>query len=145
MFLTNTFLIPYMAIRLDNMSNDMDQSPPKPSQLGLLMTNGAETVSLIGGIVCVVSVVWALFGRSESGFGDFADRWQFLELYIRSERLAYAFIWDIFLYATFQPWLIGDNLQNVKSSDKELVSVLRYIPVLGLVAYLLCLDGDSDL
>lgn len=134
-----------MAIRLNNMSDDMDQSPPKPSQLGLLMTNGAQTVSLIGAIVCLVSIVWALFGRSDGDFGDFADRWRFLELYIRSERLAYAFIWDIFLYAIFQPWLIGDNLRNVKSSDKELVGVLRYIPVLGLVAYLLCLDGDSDL
>ncbi|KAL0925766.1 hypothetical protein M5K25_004136 [Dendrobium thyrsiflorum] len=145
MFLTNTFLIPYMAIRLNNMSRDTDQSPPKPSQLGLLMTNGAGPVGLIGGIVCFVSVIWALFGRADSGFGDFANRWQFLELYIQSERLAYAFIWDIFLYAIFQPWLIGDNLQNVKISDKELVSVLRYIPVLGLVAYLLCLDSDLDL
>ncbi|KAI0524832.1 hypothetical protein KFK09_004220 [Dendrobium nobile] len=145
MFLTNTFLIPYMAIRLNKMSSDADQSPPKPSQLGLLMANGARPVGLIGGIVCFVSVIWALFGRADSGFGDFANRWQFLELYIQSERLAYAFIWDIFLYAIFQPWLIGDNLQNVKISDRELVSVLRYIPVLGLVAYLLCLDSDLDL
>ncbi|KAH0468448.1 hypothetical protein IEQ34_003481 [Dendrobium chrysotoxum] len=145
MFLTNTFLIPYMAIRLNNMSSDADQPPPKPSKLGLLMTNGARPVGLIGGIVCFVSVIWALFGRADSDFGDFANRWQFLELYIQSERLAYAFIWDIFLYAIFQPWLIGDNLQNVKISDKELVSVLRYIPVLGLVAYLLCLDSELDL
>ncbi|XP_020688082.2 uncharacterized protein LOC110103633, partial [Dendrobium catenatum] len=145
MFLTNTFLIPYMAIRLNNMSSVADQPPPKQSQLGLLMANGAGPVGLIGGIVCFVSVIWALFGRADSGFGDFASRWQFLELYIQTERLAYAFIWDIFLYAIFQPWLIGDNLQNVKISDRELVSVLRYIPVLGLVAYLLCLDSDLDL
>ncbi|XP_020586126.1 uncharacterized protein LOC110028565 isoform X1 [Phalaenopsis equestris] len=145
MFLTNTFLIPYMAIRLNNRSDNTDQSPLKSSKLGLLMTKGARSVGLIGGIVCFVSIIWAFLGRPESGFGDFDGRWRFLEHYIGSERLAYAFIWDIILYAVFQPWLIGDNLQNVRMSDQELVNVLRYMPVVGLVAYLLCLDDDSDL
>ncbi|XP_008801140.2 uncharacterized protein LOC103715332 [Phoenix dactylifera] len=141
MFLTNTFLIPYMAIRLNDI--DMKHSPSKPSQLGLLMTNGASVVGMVGGTVCLVSTLWAVFGRSDVGFGGIADRWEFLERYVGSERLAYAFIWDICLYAIFQTWLIGDNLQNVKTNNEQIVRNLRFIPVVGLVAYLLSLDKEK--
>lgn len=104
------------------------------------MTSGARVVGLIGGAVCLFSVFWALFARSEGGFGSIADRWVFLASYLGSERLAYAFIWDICLYAIFQPWLIGDNLQNVKQNNERTVRNLRFIPVVGLVAYLVSLD-----
>lgn len=134
----SVFLIPYMAIRLNDA--DSNQSPTKPSQLGSVMVRGAPIVGLIGGLVCIVSTLWALFGRADGGFGGLADRWLYLGSYIGSERLAYAFVWDILLYAVFQPWLIGDNLQNVKEDYTELVNVLRFVPVVGLVAYLLCLD-----
>nr|DAD31752.1 TPA_asm: hypothetical protein HUJ06_010603 [Nelumbo nucifera] len=112
MFLTNTFLIPYMAIRLNEA--DSDYAPRKPSKLGSVMTNGAAVVGLIGGAMCVLSALWAFFGRMDSDFGTMTDRWEFLLRYLGSERLAYAFIWDIFFYIIFQPWLIGDNLQNVQ-------------------------------
>ncbi|XP_039144290.1 uncharacterized protein LOC120281662 [Dioscorea cayenensis subsp. rotundata] len=143
MFLTNTFLIPYMAIRLNDI--DVEQPPLKASRLGSLMTRGASVVGLIGAAVCVTSALWALFGRIDGGFGGIADRWQFCQMYITSERLAYAFIWDICLYSIFQPWLIGGNLQNVRKSNEGLVGNLRFVPVLGLVAYLFCLDVDSEL
>nr|CAD1825242.1 unnamed protein product [Ananas comosus var. bracteatus] len=42
MFLTNVFLIPYMAIRLNDA--DSNQSPTKPSQLGSVMVRGAPIV-----------------------------------------------------------------------------------------------------
>lgn len=142
MFLTNTFLIPYMAIRLDN--NDVPNTPREQSNLGTVMTSGAPVVGVIGGAICFISAWWALFGRGDGGFGSWGDRWEFFVSYIGSERLAYAFIWDIFLYAIFQPWLIGDNLQNVKESNIEIVSYLRFIPVVGLVAYLLCLKDDRE-
>ncbi|PKA47141.1 hypothetical protein AXF42_Ash017086 [Apostasia shenzhenica] len=142
MFLTNTFLIPYMAIRLNSVSEE--DSPPKQSQLGLLMTKGAPFVGLAGGAVCLFSAVWALFGRADGGFGNLVDRLQFLEGYIGSERLAYAFIWDILLYSIFQPWLIVDNIQSVKSSYKRLVHVSSFLPVFGLVAHLLFSENDED-
>ncbi|KAI4357841.1 hypothetical protein L6164_001764 [Bauhinia variegata] len=138
MFLTNTFLIPYMAIRLN--AADKDYIPSKRSQLGSVMTNGAPLVGLIGGTVCILSLLWALFGRMDANFGAIADRWEFLVSYLGSERLAYAFIWDICLYMIFQPWLIGDNLQNVQKNKARLVKYLSYVPVIGLVAYLLSLD-----
>ncbi|KAG0460032.1 hypothetical protein HPP92_023160 [Vanilla planifolia] len=144
MFLTNTFLIPYMAIRLDDITDDEKKPLPEPPKLGPLMTNGATVVGLIGGCACLVSVIWAFFGRAYGGFGDVSGRWRFLEEYIQSERLAYAFLWDVFLYTMFQPWLIGDNLENVKNSGKELVRLLRFLPVMGIIAYLLFLDNEKE-
>ncbi|CAN6268127.1 unnamed protein product [Urochloa humidicola] len=141
MFLTNTFLIPYMAIRLND--PDTDQSPPQRSQLGSVMVKGAQVVGGVGGAVCILSIVWALFGRADSGFGDIAERWQYVQSYVFSERLAYAFLWDIFLYSIFQPWLIGDNIQNVKADATEFVNVVRFVPVVGLVAYLFCLEKED--
>ncbi|CAL5016536.1 unnamed protein product [Urochloa decumbens] len=141
MFLTNTFLIPYMVIRLNDV--DTNQSPPPRSQLGLVMVKGSQVVGAIGGAVCILSIVWALFGRADAGFGGFAERWQYAQSYVFTERLAYAFLWDILLYSIFQPWLIGDNIQNVKTDATEFVNVVRFVPVVGLVAYLFCLEKED--
>ncbi|CAL5068266.1 unnamed protein product [Urochloa decumbens] len=141
MFLTNTFLIPYMAIRLNDA--DTDQSPPPRSQLGSVMVKGAQVVGAVGGAVCILSIVWALFGRADAGFGGIAERWQYAQSYVFTERLAYAFLWDILLYSIFQPWLIGDNIQNVKTDATEFVNVVRFVPVVGLVAYLFCLEKED--
>ncbi|KAJ0447576.1 hypothetical protein HanRHA438_Chr17g0813481 [Helianthus annuus] len=142
MFLTNTFLIPYMAIRLNK--PDTENTPKKASQLRSVMVNGAPVVGVVGGAACLISILWALYGRADGNFGGVADRWEFLVSYLGSERLAYAFIWDICLYIVFQPWLIGENLQNVEKSKVNLVKYVRFVPVLGLVAYILCLDVDED-
>nr|CAB3484762.1 unnamed protein product [Digitaria exilis] len=93
-----------------------------------------------------VHSLWApSAGRSAfyAGFGDIAERWQYVQTYVFSERLAYAFLWDIFLYSIFQPWLIGDNIQNVKADTVEFVNVVKFVPVVGLVAYLLCLEKEE--
>ena len=137
------FLIPYMAIRLNEA--DSDYPPRERSQLGSVMTNGAPIVGLIGGAMCLISGLWALFGRMDGNFGSVRDRWNFLISYLGSERLAYAFIWDICFYIIFQPWLIGDNLQNVQKSKADIVNYLRFVPVVGLIAYLLCLNVDDEL
>jgi len=132
------FLIPYMAIRLNDPVDET--APRKLSQFGSVMTNGAPLVGVMGGSACLVSLLWALFGRMDANFGGIADRWDYLVAYLGSERLAYAFIWDICLYIIFQPWLIGDNLQNVQENKVAAVKYLRYVPVIGLIAYLLCLE-----
>ncbi|CAI9785361.1 unnamed protein product [Fraxinus pennsylvanica] len=143
MFLTNTFLIPYMAIRLNEA--DQDSTPRKTSQLGIIMTKGAPVVGLVGGLVCLLSTLWALYGRGDNNFGDLRERWEFLLSYLGSERLAYAFIWDICLYIIFQPWLIGENLQNIQRDKIGIVNYLRFVPVVGLVAYCLCLNLDEEI
>ncbi|KAJ4752822.1 transmembrane protein [Rhynchospora pubera] len=143
MFLTNTFLIPYMAIRLNE--EDPDQTPPKLSKLGSVMVQGAPLVGLIGGLVCLLSLIWAFFGRGYEQFGGITERTQYLFSYLGSERLAYAFIWDIVLYSIFQPWLIAENIENVKRDDAGYVNWFKFIPVVGLVFYLLNLDvRDTD-
>ncbi|KAK6921762.1 hypothetical protein RJ641_012269 [Dillenia turbinata] len=142
MFLTNTFLIPYMAIRLNKA--DAEYTPKKPSLLAIVMTNGASLVGLVGGFACIMSGLWCLFGRMDGNFGSLSERWEFLLSYLGSERLAYAFIWDICLYIIFQPWLIGDNLRNVQNSKVGIVNILRFVPVLGLITYLVCLDLDEE-
>ncbi|GJY65318.1 hypothetical protein Tco_0467556 [Tanacetum coccineum] len=141
MFLTNTFLIPYMAIRLNKPGTETNQR--KLSQLGSVMVNRASVVGVVGGAACLISVLWALYGRSDGNFGGLAERWEFCVSYLGSERLAYAFIWDICLYIVFQPWLIGENLQNVEKTKVNLVKYMRFVPVFGLVAYLLCLDVEE--
>ncbi|GMP58828.1 hypothetical protein CsSME_00022352 [Camellia sinensis var. sinensis] len=141
-YMMPAFLIPYMAIRLD--SADAQNTPTKSSQLASVMTNGAPVVGLIGGAICLISTLWALFGRPDDNFGGIADRWDFLVSYIGSERLAYAFIWDICLYTIFQPWLIGDNIQNVQKSKVNIANYLRFVPVVGLVVYLVCLNLDEE-
>ncbi|XP_027912938.1 uncharacterized protein LOC114172968 [Vigna unguiculata] len=138
MFLTNTFLIPYMAIRLNDPVDET--APRKLSQFGSVMANGAPIVGVVGGCACLVSLLWTLYGRMDANFGGISDRWDYLVGYLGSERLAYAFIWDICLYMIFQPWLIGDNLQNVQENKVAVVKYLRYVPVIGLIAYLLCLE-----
>ncbi|KAK6790657.1 hypothetical protein RDI58_009738 [Solanum bulbocastanum] len=93
MFLTNTFLIPYMAIRLNK--GDSEYPPRATSQLGSIMTRGASVVGLVGGAACLLSTFWAFYGSGDGDFGSISDRWEFLLNYLSSERLAYAFIWDI--------------------------------------------------
>lgn len=143
MFLTNTFLIPYMAIRLNK--TGAEYNPSKTSQLGSIMTKGAPVVGLIGAAACLLSTVWALYGRGDGNFGTVPERLEFLMSYLGSERLAYAFIWDIFFYLIFQPWLIGDNLKNIQKDNFAVVRYLRYIPVVGLAAYCLCLNPDQEM
>ncbi|CAM9001985.1 unnamed protein product [Rhodiola kirilowii] len=143
MFLTNTFLIPYMAIRLND-ADIADGTSKKRSQLGTVMTNGAPIVGLIGCAICLISAVWAFYGRPDGNFGGIPERWEFLLTYLGSERLAYAFIWDICLYSIFQPWLIGANLQNLQEGNTEVVKYLRFVPVIGLVAYLLSLEPEDE-
>uniref|UniRef100_A0A2P2JY13 DUF4281 domain-containing protein n=1 Tax=Rhizophora mucronata TaxID=61149 RepID=A0A2P2JY13_RHIMU len=141
-YLMPAFLIPYMAIRLGKA--DLDGTPTSRSQLGTLMTNGAPIVGLVGGAACLISGLWAVYGRMDSNFGNLMERWEFLVNYLGSERLAYAFIWDICLYMVFQPWLIGENLQNVQESKVDVVRYLRFVPVIGLAVYLLCLNFDEE-
>lgn len=131
-----------MAIRLNK--GDAEFIPSKTSQLGSIMTNGAPIVGLIGAAVCLLSTMWALYGRGDGNFGGISERLNFLMSYLGSERLAYAFIWDICFYIIFQPWLIGDNLQNIQKDSVDIVNYLRFIPVVGIVAYCLCLNPERE-
>lgn len=151
MLLTNTVLIPYMAIRL-NYKNSLDDVSSETGSVKLdlggvqkVMVSGAKVVGVVCGAVGLISILWFFLGRADEGFGNFSDRWTFFLEYLSSDRLGYAFVWDICLYSVFQPWLIGDNLDKVDKSKSEVVGYLRYIPYLGLVAYLWGLSNVEEL
>eukprot|EP01018_Ginkgo_biloba_P037202 Gb_31608 [translate_table: standard] len=145
MFLTNTLLIPYMAIRLgENSRNSLSKSHNIKFGIQSIMISGARVIGIIGGFVGLISVLWALFGRGDTGFGNLADRWNFFVSYVEFDRPAYAFLWDICLYSIFQPWLIGDNLDNVDECKIQTVRYLRFVPYVGLVAYLWGLARNED-
>ncbi|KAJ7298728.1 hypothetical protein O6H91_Y465300 [Diphasiastrum complanatum] len=150
MFLTNIFLIPYMAIRISKSISE-EQMPSQftaaSQEHGIVyttMTSGAQIVGLVGGLVGVLSVLWAIAGRFGEDFGSLTDRASFFVNYICSDRLAYAFVWDIGLYSLFQPWLIGDNIENVDERKQSAVKILRFVPYCGLVAYLWGLSRRSQ-
>lgn len=134
-----------MAIRLGvgSGSSLLKSQNVKPG-IQSVMTSGARIIGTLGGLVGFISLLWALFGRDDAGFGSLVDRWDFFLDYIKSDRPAYAFIWDICLYSIFQPWLIGDNLQNVEEDKIQAVRYLRFVPYVGLVAYLWGLAKNDD-
>ena len=132
-----------MAIRLNEKNED--DFPDKSQPVVSALTRAATLVGITGGTICVLSVYWGLLGRADGTFGGLTERLEFFWRYVSSERLAYAFMWDIFLYSIFQPWLIGDNLENLKEDYVESVKLTRFVPVLGLVFYLLGLREEKKL
>ncbi|KAH9533413.1 hypothetical protein CY35_18G051400 [Sphagnum magellanicum] len=127
MFLTNTLLIPYMAIRSyqrphrdllveasTNATANTSGTNVQMSGLQRFMVSGAQQIAFTGAVVGIVSVIWFVIGRLDGGYGDFAERWDYFLGYIGSDRPTYAFIWDLCCYTIFQPWLIRDNYQNVR-------------------------------
>ena len=139
-------LIPYMAIRLRSQTQSEKASSTEISVVEETLTSqgGSKTLSIVGGVVGVVSIWWFFLGRPDESFGNFSDRWTFFLEYLSSDRLGYAFIWDICLYTLFQPWLIGANLSNIDKENVRIVEVLRYIPCVGLAAYLWSLTRNPN-
>lgn len=142
MLLTSTFLIPYMGIRLNR--SPKTRQPQEPSGLQRAFTNGARVVAVTGAAVGLLSIVWFIFGRPTGGYGDLAERWSYWIDTLSKDRPTYAFIWDLCCFTVFQPWLIGENLHNIRKESKELVGKLRFLPYVGLVAYCWGLDRGKD-
>lgn len=130
-----------MAIRLNKRS---ETGAREATGLQRALTNGARVVAATGAAVGLLSIVWFVTGRASEGYGDLAARWSYWIDSLANDRPTYAFIWDLCCYTVFQPWLIGDNLRNVRSENKELVAKLRFVPYVGLVAYCWNLDRNED-
>jgi hypothetical protein len=124
-----------MAIRLNKSPDSARNSPLEPaSGLQRAFTNGARVVAVTGAAVGLLSIIWFVIGRPTEGYGDA----------ISKDRPTYAFIWDLCCFTVFQPWLIGDNLDNIRTESKELVAKLRFLPYVGLVAYCWGLNTSKD-
>lgn len=122
MFLTNVFLIPYMAQRLvQPVVNCSDQS-----EKGLL----ARGFGLVGFVVGTGAIAWFLFARPE--FGPVAERGRYFLQKLTTDRVTIAFCVDLGLFWIFQIWLMGAIAQSKKGKR-----YLRFIPFWGLAMWLL--------
>ena len=122
MFLTNVFLIPYMAQRLVQPAEDKVDSPEK----GWL----ARGFGLVGLMVGTGAITWFTLARPE--FGSVAARGQYFLHKLATDRVTIAFCVDLVLFWIFQIWLMG----AVIKADAE-NRYLRFIPFWGLAIWLL--------
>ena len=80
---------------------------------------------------------WGLYTRPE--FENFGHRYtSFLEL-LSIDRVGSSFIVDLVIFATFQSWLVDDDLRRQGVTPEVELTFLRYaakfVPFFGLVAY----------
>lgn len=122
MFLTNVFLIPYMAQRLVQPAVNCSDSPEK----GWL----ARGLGSVGLIVGTGAIAWFLFARPE--FGPIAERSRYFIQKLTTDRVTIAFGVDLALFWIFQIWLMGAIAQ-----PKTGKRYLRFIPFWGLALWLL--------
>ncbi len=122
MFLTNVFLLPYMALRFKQPSVETIEEPKK----GFLERSFGWTGLIVG----IIAIIWLLIGRPE--FGDFSQRIQYFMTQLHSSRVVIAFAVDLVLFAIFQIILMGAviPLNSPKRS-------LRFIPFFGLAFWLI--------
>ena len=120
MFLTNVFLIPYMAQRLDEPENE------ETLEKGWL----ARGFGWIGLVVGTGAIAWFCLARPE--FGGLAERVSYFLGKVEGDRVTIAFCVDLLLFWLFQIWLMGAVI--AKTSKQRL---LRIIPFWGLAIWLI--------
>ncbi|CAI7894706.1 unnamed protein product [Closterium sp. NIES-53] len=159
MFLTNVFLIPIMALRLRPPPPLHSAMPLRPAAIATFLSSAPLPIALVSATVALASLFWAALARPDIAPLDLTTRAAFLSDYLGSNRLAYAFAWDVLLYSLFQPWMINDCLSALRRSrpaeeagggeggttsgdDDALLAVLqwvRFVPLFGLAAFLCAL------
>ncbi|MDJ0737504.1 MAG: nuclear transport factor 2 family protein [Nostocaceae cyanobacterium] len=122
MFLTNVFLIPYMALRLNTPLAEHKRENHKDSLTSIF--------GWIGLIVGSIAIFWGFVGRPE--FADLASRGNFFLEQITTNRVAIAFCVDLVLFYIFQIVLLG---AVVSPSGKT--PWLRFVPFWGLAVSLI--------
>ena len=139
MFLTNVFLIPYMAQRLTQPSVS---SPKADSQIinsqeaELFQFDNKLLAKIFGWIglgVGTGALLWFCFARPE--FGSVAERGAYLLSKLKSDRVTIAFCADLLLFWIFQSWLMGAAMHKK--------SPLRFVPFWGLAIWLISQAGNA--
>ncbi|MEM9087357.1 MAG: nuclear transport factor 2 family protein [Cyanobacteria bacterium P01_F01_bin.53] len=124
MFLTNVFLIPYMAQRLAQPTVDAEEV--EKVEKGWV----ARSFGLIGLVVGTGAIAWFCLARPE--FGSFAERGQYFLHKLATDRVSIAFCVDLILFWVFQSWLMGAVMPKEAGTR-----FLRFIPFWGLASWLL--------
>lgn len=127
-FLTNVFMVPYMALRERISKADLKKRPkdtPKP------LPSFSKLFGGISLVISVVSIFWVFQGRPD--FGGFDARLGFAVEQFNGNRAFWAFVLDLALYSVWQAILMADC-----GAPKK----YRYVPFFGLAAWLVA-DGPS--
>jgi ketosteroid isomerase-like protein len=131
-FLTSAFLLPYLATRTTEYSDNVTREDLSP------IAQGSES-PLLGvsmGLVGSGSIAWFFMGRSE--FGGLNERWtSFIDL-MSIDRVGTSFIVDLVIFGLFQAWLVDEDLKRrgVSSLQTPLAFIAKYVPFFGMAAYL---------
>ena len=120
MFLTNVFLLPYMAIRL------LQEPEAIAIEKGFIAKSFGAVSMIVGGIALFWGAVW------QPEVGNLLTRGHFFLEEILSNRVTFAFVVDVILFYCFQIWLMGAIIPQ-ESKERG----LRYIPFFGLGLWLL--------
>lgn len=141
MFLTNTFLIPYMALRsmtspLQNHSFQDEENASDQLRNNQSRNNQSRNTFLmrgfgwIGLVVGTIAIGWAVGGRPE--FGDIPERAQYMMQCLITDRLTIAFCVDLVFFFIFQVVLLG-AIEPPGSKKRW----LRFVPFWGLALWLI--------
>ncbi|MEO0456999.1 MAG: hypothetical protein AAF152_10535 [Cyanobacteria bacterium P01_A01_bin.114] len=123
MFLTNVFLMPYMALRLGQQSEPQNKPPgKKPIWVNVF--------GWIGLGVGAIALYW--FGWAFPEFGSFWDRAIYLGQQVAGSRVTLAFCVDLVLFGVFQSILMGAAIPTGSP-----LRWLRFIPFWGLALWLI--------
>eukprot|EP00899_Mesostigma_viride_P012545 jgi/Mesvir1/21291/Mv21684-RA.1 len=142
MFLTNIFLLPYIALRLRYPPPaQVPESDPQHATAGLsgfgkAMVAGAPVVGMVGLAAGLTSLWWGCFARAgwDGEFGDLAQRLHFLISRASVDRPTLAFLVDMCLYSVLQGYLIGENVRGDAEKEQKW-QWLRWVPLVGLAVY----------
>ncbi|MBP0020403.1 MAG: hypothetical protein J7647_22975 [Cyanobacteria bacterium SBLK] len=119
MFLTNVFLLPYMALRKDPTELEHPPFEKKPWR----------SLGWISLFVGTVAIVWGVFVHPEAG--NLAARVQYFGESFGRDRVTVAFCVDLLLFWMFQIIL----LRSTNFGDRSR-RWLHYLPFLGLIHWL---------
>ncbi len=122
MFLTNVFLLPYMAFRFKRPTLEKIEEPQKRILERIFGWTGL--------IVGITAIVWLFVGRPE--FGDLSQRIDYFITQLQSSRVVIAFAVDLVLFAIVQMILMGAVIPPENSQRP-----LRFIPFFGLAFWLI--------
>lgn len=128
-FLTNVFYLPWLALRQPN------PQAPSGSLTPLEKMGESRMLPIAVSVAIAASLAWAALARPE--FGDLQARWTSLLELLSSDRLAYSFVTDLVVFWLFQSWLVRDDMARRNWHNPTMLWIVRFVPLIGLVAYLL--------
>ena len=123
-FLTNVFMLPYMALRLLPVSKEQERFRPQLPLGPFKWPAYTPLYGVIGGFVGAVCVWWGLAYRPE--YGGLADRAAYFVEALKTDRAFILITTDCLLYSVWQWVLMADAPMY-----------LRRLPFIGLAAWLI--------